>query len=225
MMRGDHATRARAEVPGLRFEFGALFVQVLLLVFLVLEIEVWVKTRQFVPVGHTTHRVLALLLFTPRMAFRALAIAAVAAVLCDLAFRFVVRPLMVRWYYPVSRDREHVPGLVFFQKVNESVLEEQPARMVRGRRRVAGDLMLTNHALYFQPHGWDEESWMVPLGHLDGLETRTPRRRVLNLIAGYPDHLIVTDDSGMETGFVVGAPEAVLAWFEAPVAATSVPHV
>jgi hypothetical protein len=150
-------------------------------------------------------------------------IGAVAAMATDLVFRLVVRPLMQRWYDPRPRDPHWTHPHPFFMKANERVLAEVGARRATAPRgRPPGMLVLTDCGLYFYPYAWNLEPWTLPLGHLRGVALRTPLRRVLGFVEGYPDHVVFTDDSGEQTAFVVADPADLLARFGRP--AIPAPH-
>lgn len=206
----ERALRPNAALFQLRF--GAIFARVALVVWIVGEVLLWLKLRDAgFPFRPRYRRFLVMLYFTPRLAFRAMAAGALVAIGADLAFRVLVRPLMRRWYDPRPRDPHWTHPHPFFQKVGERVLGEFGARQVAsGRSRPAGTLIVSDCGLTFYPFAWDREPWFLPKGHLRGLTTRTPARRVLGLVRGYPDNLVVSDDAGEETAFVVADPRAVM---------------
>jgi hypothetical protein len=215
----------RPASPTFRLRRGQIFWRVAIVTFLVLELVLYFHLRRAIPFRPRGRwrRIVHLVAFAPQFACTAAVIGAGVVLACEVAFRLVVRPLMVRWYNPQHRDPGAGHPMPFFLKAGERVLDEMPARLVDGpRRRPPGTLVRTTHGLYFYPFAWDLEPWMVPEGHLDRVQLRTPARRVLYWVEGYPDNLVVRDDSGEETAFVVPDPHAALAWFAATARA---PHL
>ncbi len=137
----------------------------------------------------------------------------VVAIVSDMVFRLLVRPLMRRWYYPKCLDPTAVHPLLFQLGVGESILEERPARRVDGRTTTPGTLVRTNRRAYFFPFAWQRESWSIPYEHVADVRLVTPRRRALGWVSGYPDHVVVTEDSGETTALIVAEPAEVLSWF------------
>jgi hypothetical protein len=214
----------RPSVPPFQLRFGAIFVRVALITLVVAEVVLWLKLRDAgFPFRPRYRRFLVMLYFTPKLAFRAMALAAAVTVVSDLVFRLLVRPLMQRWYDPRPRDPHWTHPHPFFMKAREVVLDEMAARAVTaGRSRPPGTLVVTDCGLYFYPYAWNAEPWTLPIGHLRSVSLRTPRRRVLGFVEGYPDNVVFTDDSGAEAAFVVADPAALLSRFGRP--AIPAPH-
>jgi hypothetical protein len=207
--------------PTFQLRIGEIFWRVFAVVLVVLEVAKWLKVRQMIPLRPRTEfpprlrRILLMIYYTPELAFKAFLAAAIAAVACDLVFRLLIRPMMVRWYDPRGADPEFRHPHAFFLKADERTLAEVGARRVVGRSRPAGTLVRTNWGVYFYPFAWDLEPWSLPDAHLAGVRLHTPRRRVLGWVSGYPDQVVLRDDEGQETAFVVADPGAVVSWFGA----------
>lgn len=213
----------RPKLPRFRLRRWAIFWRVALLALAVLELYLWLQLRAVIPFQPhgRIQRLFFMLVYGPQLATIAVAIALGVTVVSEVVFRLVVRPGMVRWYNPRNRDPASQAPLPFILKSGEQVLREMPARVVDGPRyRPAGTLIRTTHALYFYPYAWDREPWMIPEGHIDQVCLKTPVRRVLYWVEGYPDNLVIRDDSGEETWFVVPDPREALSWF----ATSGTPH-
>jgi hypothetical protein len=218
----------RRILPDFQLRLGEIFWRAFAVLLIALEIAKWLWLRPRIPLRPRplgphprVRRIWYMIYYTPGLAFQAFLAAAIVAVACDLIFRLIVRPLMVRWYSPRGADPEFAHPHPFFLKADERTLSELPARQVVGRsRRPAGTLVRTNWGTYFYPFAWDAEAWSLPDGHLRDVRPRTPRRRVLGWVSGYPDNVVFVADDGQETAFVVADPAAVLSWFPGrPVAA------
>jgi hypothetical protein len=215
----------RPTAPAFRLRRGPIFWRVAIATFLVLELVAYFHLRRLVPFRPwgRLRRIVRMVGLAPQCAGTAAVVAFGVTLACEVAFRLVVRPMMVRWYNPRSYDPAAQHAMPFFLKSGERPLAEMPARLVDGpRSRPPGSLVRTTHGLYFYPFAWDREPWMLPEGHIDRVQLRTPVRRVLHWVEGYPDNLVVRDDSGAETAFVVPDPHAALAWFAATAEA---PHL
>lgn len=210
--------------PEFQLRFGAIFGRVALVTLVVAEVLLWLHLRDAgFPFRPRYRRFLVMLYFTPRLAFRAMALATAVTVMTDLVFRLLVRPMMQRWYAPRPRDPHWEHPHPFFMKAGERVRAEVGARLVAtGRSRPPGMLVVTDCGVYFYPYAWHREPWSLPLGHLRRVGVRTPRRRVLGLVQGYPDNLVLMDDSGEETAFTVADPSALVSLF--PGRSVPVPH-
>jgi hypothetical protein len=215
----DRPQRRQPTAPRFELRLGEIFWRVFAVALIALEVAKWLWLRPRIPlrprVGFPPRlrRIWYMIYHTPELAFRAFLAAAIIAVVSDLIFRLFVRPLMVCWYNPRGADPELSHPHPFFLKANEQTLAEAPARLVAGRKRLRGTLVRTNWGTYFYPFAWDAEPWSLPDAHLVRVHTRTPRRRVLGWVTGYPDNVVLSDDAGEETAFVVADPAAVLGWF------------
>lgn len=207
----DERESAPAGEPPFRLRFDAVLGRAAFAAWIALEVARFLQLRERIPFRPRIRRILWMVYYTPELAFKALAIGAAVAILTDLVFRLLVRPAMARWYAPRPRDPQWVPPHTFHAKAGERTLAEVGARLVDGRKRPPGSLVVTDCALTFYPYAWDREPWTLPIGHMSRARLRTPRRRVLGLVEGYPDNVAVTDDSGEETAFVVADPEGLLA--------------
>lgn len=216
-MNDPTVSETAADQPAFQLRFGAIFGRVALVALIAAEVVLWLHLRDAgFPFRPRYRRILVMLYFTPRLAFRAMALATAVTVVTDLVFRLLVRPVMRRWYAPRPLDPNWEHPHPFFTKAGERVQAEVRARLVTpGRSRPPGMLVITNCGVYFYPYVWHREPWSLPLGHLRGVRTRTPRRRVLGLVQGYPDNLVLTDDAGEETAFVVADPSALVSLFSA----------
>ena len=150
---------------------------------------------------------------SPGVVLRAMAVAAVATLVIDVVFRAVVKPLMVRWYQPRNRDQSGLDAFHFLLEAGERIEQELPARMVVGRKTVRGTLVRTDRRIAFEPFAWDREAWTLSRKQVGSVSTVTPRRRVLGLVSGYPDHVEIRDQAGWTTSFAVADPAEVLVWF------------
>lgn len=215
----------RLTSPTFRLRRGAMFWRVAILVFVVLELYLWLHLRMIIPFKPhgRVRRLFFMVVYAPQLASIAVGVAIGVTVVASAVFRLVVRPSMVRWYNPHSYDPAVQHPMPFFLKLGEEVVAEMPARRVDGpRARPPGTLVRTTHGLYFYPFAWDQEPWMIPEGHIDQVSLKTPVRRVLYWVSGYPDNLVIRDDSGEETWFVVPDPQEALGWFASTAIGT--PH-
>jgi hypothetical protein len=207
-------SRTPIDTPRFQLRYRPIFGRVFLVAFVVLEVIFWLKVvRPFLPFRPRINRILFVIVHTPQMLFYALLIAAIATMTTDLVFRLLVRPLMRRWYHPRSYDPTAAHPLPFQLGIGEEIREERPARRVLGRSKQPGTLVLTNRRVYFFPYAWDAESWSIPFEHIAGVRLHTPRRRVLGWVSGYPDHLVIADDSGEETRLILADPLQIRHWF------------
>ncbi len=205
--------------PRFRLRRWAIFWRMALLGLVLLELYLWLRLQAAFPFQF--QRLFFMVVYGPQLTTIAVAVAVGVVVISEVVFRLVVRPGMVRWYNPRNRDPAAEHPMPFFLKSGEQVLREMPARVVDGpRHRPPGTLIRTTHGLYFYPYAWDREPWMIPEGHIDQVSLKTPVRRVLYWVEGYPDNLVIRDDSGEETWFVVPDPREALGWF----ASTGAPH-
>lgn len=176
---------------------------------LVGEYKVWALIEQWVPARNPVKRVFAFLYFQPRAFVFAFLGGAIAAVACDLAFRLVVRRLMVRWYNPRSFDPSSEPPVAFHLDRGEAVALASPGRVVDGpRRRPPGTFLVTDRRVWFAPYSWELEPWDRPLDDLAEARLEHPPRRVLGLVRGYPENLVLVDRSGLARSFVLPDPIA-----------------
>lgn len=217
MMDNDpFETPATARPPKPRFilRYGPIFWRVFLVGFVVMEVVFW---RKFVqpnfPFRPRFRRLLVMAYFSPRFLLHALMLAAVVTVVCDLIFRLVVRPLMRGWYHPRCLDPTAAHPLPFRLGVGETILEEIPGRRLVGRAKQPGTIVRTNRSLYFFPFAWDLDEWSCPIDHIARARLSTPRRRVLGWVRGYPDHLVLDEDSGESVTLILADPEHALRWF------------
>lgn len=208
LLKGPRRSQPRA--LQFRLEYSTIFEQSLLVVWLVLVIGVWVKLQRNFPMWKPLHRLLAWVYFSTTVAVHALTVAGLTALGMYAAFRLVLSPLMIRWYHPRSRDPEYVLPLTFTLMQGERIEARWGARLVLGRRAVPGTLVRTNRCLYFYPFAWEIEPWTLPLDQVARAGKVTPRRRVLNWIAGYPDHVVVSKSDHGTTTLIVADPDHVL---------------
>lgn len=203
-----------ARLPDFHLRYGPIFWRVLLVGFVFLEVVFWLKrVRPALPFQPRLPGVVLMAYVAPRFLFYAILIAAIVTVVTDLVFRLLVRPLMCGWYHPRSFDPSSAHTLAFRLGVGEEVVSELPARRVMGRRKVSGTLARTTRRVYFIPYLWDVEDWSIPFEHVAQARLITPPRRVLGWVSGYPDHVVVTEDSSEEVTLVVADPRSVLGWF------------
>ena len=193
-----------------RLDHSTIFVQSMLAVWLVLIVGVWVKLQRNFPMWTPLHRLLAWVYFSTTVAVHALTVAGLTALVMYAAFRLVLSPLLVRWYHPRCRDPEYVLPLVFALGPGERIETQWRARLALGRRTVPGTLVRTNQRLCFYPFAWEVEPWALACDQLARVELHTPRRRVLNWITGYPDHVVVTARDHATTTLIVADPDHVL---------------
>ncbi len=199
--------------PPIRLAFGALFWRAFAVLFVLGELAVWSHLRPFLGNRAPGFRVAALILYSPRMIFRVFLIAAAFTVLIDLYVRFIMRPLLARWYSPRTPSTEFGTPIAFHLESREQILNEVPSRRVVGRRCVPGTLIRTDRRLWFSPHAWDCEPWSLRETNLDSLTTRSRRSRLGTFLIGTPDRLVLVDDRGEESVFVVADPGEILSWY------------
>ncbi len=212
----DPPPPARPTAPRFTFRPGKLCRRLGLVLFLIAELAVWGeihKWMRLLPKGQRGQIAGAFLYLSLKAALYILIATVVLWALARLVFRYVARPLMLRWYNPRSRDIHASHPLPFIMKVHERIVAEVGARHILGGRSIPGTLFQTTEALYFFPFAWDSESWTLPLGQVADVTTCTPRRRVPKSVQGFPDCVIIHDQQGMENWFVTGDPAVVLAWF------------
>jgi hypothetical protein len=193
--------------------FGALFKNIALPAFLGLELVLLAKVHQAIPFQPWTHKLAFFLYFSPNMAMVAALTGLIATAVTWLVFLSIVRPLMVRWYNPQPRDRDAYHPLTFQADPLDRPIAHLGARRIEGRRSVPGTLMRTSRGVSFHPFAFDAEPWTLTLDRVVQARRRTPVRRVLGLVRGYPDHVVLRDPSGTETTFVTGDPSLLLDWF------------
>jgi hypothetical protein len=208
------ARSPEADAPRFRLAFDAVLLRVSLIVICGKEYHVWRFVEKHMPNHSFGQKLMGFLTLAPRWVFLSFLIAGVVTVLLDVAFRMVIRPMMMRWYSPRSRDQNFVPALTFALRPNERMLAELPARRMDGRRRVPGTLVFTNQRLAFNPFAWDGEPWLVGLENVDEIRLEPTVRRVLGLVTGYPDHVSIIVDGREDTAVIVANPEIVLGWFD-----------
>lgn len=198
--------------PRLRVEFGTLVWRITLIAFLVLEFGLYRRLSRWRPRPRAPFLVLVFLYMTPKRAFLALAIGAVAAVVTDLVVRWVVRPLLRAWYNP----RVDPDVLAFHLTSNESVVASKPARRAVGRSWSPGILVRTNTRLMFFPSHWSEEPWSSLLSKVEIARRTPPPRLGWGVLTGLPDRLAL-QAPGLETEtFLVGDPDEVVSWLTLP---------
>jgi hypothetical protein len=208
------ATRSpEADTPRFRLAFDAVLLRVSLIVICGKEYHVWRFVEKHMPNHSFGQKLLGFLTLAPRWLFLSFLIAGLVTVVVDIAFRMVVRPMMVRWYSPRNGDQNYVPALTFALRPNERVLAELPARRMDGRKRVPGTLVYTNQRLAFNPFSWDAEPWVVSLDTVDEIRLEPTVRRVLGLVTGYPDHMSVIVERREDIAVIVADPEVVLGLF------------
>jgi hypothetical protein len=205
--------RHRATAPKFSLRFGAVFKNIALPAFLGLELVLWAKVHQAFAVQPWTHKVAFFLYFSPNMAMVAGLTGLIATAITWLVFRVAVRPAMVRWYNPRPRDVDAFHPLTFVSGVEERPIDHLGARRLNGRRAEPGTLVRSTRGITFHPFAFDGDPWSISLDQVDTAHRRTPTRRVLGLLRGYPDHVVVRDASGAEATFVTGEPSALLDWF------------
>lgn len=209
------STRRRPDKPRFQLRFGAFFWRVALATFLLLEVVFWLKAiRPRIPFRPRFRRIVAMIYFTPGLAVRSLIAAFVVTLITELVFRAVVRPMMVAWYYPRSRDLHRCHSLHFRLESGETIQHEVTSRLAAGAGTIKGLLVVTNQRVYFEPYAWDAEAWFLRREQIVRVDAIMPRRRVLGLVSGYPRHVRVTDTDGADTTLIVGDPESVLGWLQ-----------
>jgi hypothetical protein len=199
--------------PPIRLAFGALLWRVFLVIAVMKELQLWNRLRPFLVNKSGGFRVAVMILKSPSKLFAAFVLAAVITVILDLYVRLIMRPLMARWYAPKRGDAEFGTPLTFRLDSNERILDEIPARLVSGRTAQPGTLVRTDRRLWFSPRAWDQEPWSIASARIAEVATRPAPIRFGSLILGTPDRLVVRDDSGAESLFVVSDPLEVLALF------------
>lgn len=200
------------KTPAIRLDFGAMFWRVFLVAAVLAEIALWNRLRPFMFNRGTGFRVAAMILKSPKALCNAFLIAAVITVLIDLYVRFIMWPIMSRWYVP-RQDAGFGAPMAFRLGSAEKILDEMPARIIQGRHSSPGTLVRTNQHLWFSPSAWDGEPWSLATGDLAGVLSRPHHVRMGSLIRGLPDRVIVCDRLGNETKFAVLHPEELLDWF------------
>ncbi len=215
-------SRSLPRAPVFRLAFGELLWRVTFFVFLFRELHV-IQTFWSFRWAPPSRRIMAILAHTPKQMFRAFLIGAIAAVVCDLVFRLIVRPLMVRWYNPVNLDPASEHPLLFRLATSEAIDFELPARQVQGRHRPPGTLIRTDRTIWFFPFAWDAEPWSLPVDRLAEIHVEPARRRVLGLVKGYPEHLVLIDQDGARSVFVLADPAEFLRRFDGAENATIPP--
>jgi hypothetical protein len=200
--------------PKLRLAFGAVFWRLFLVLFVLTEVAVWNQIRAFFPGAWKVHRIYALLLFTPRSAFQAFAVAALVTIALDQVVRHLARPLVGRWYSPIDTGSGATP-LGFHLTPGEAILGEAPARRRSGRGWRAGTLVLTDRLLWFFPVAWELEPWSRPVGEVRLVGSVPYRPLFGSFVRGVPDRLVVRDADSREESFALADPAPVLDWFRA----------
>jgi hypothetical protein len=199
--------------PRLELAFGALYLWVASCAFGYRAYRNWRHIRKAIPKEMPWRRVQAFLYFTPRSIFLAVFLAALITVAIDLIFRLLIRPRIVAWYYPRSRDPNFVSPLVFELGAREWIVGEVPARRLLGHRRQPGSLVRTNERLIFYPHAWDGDRWVAPWTGRIQAQLVTTRYSFLDLVRGYPERLVVSADGEDPAVLLLGNPMPVLDWF------------
>ena len=197
----------------IRLAFGALFWRAFVVLAIALEFSLWKHLKPFAAGRKPAMRMLAWILYTPKMLFRAFLFAALFTVLIDLYVRFLMRPLLARYYSPKGPSVDFGTPLEFRLAAGETIRDQVPSRRVVGRRTEPGVLLRTDRRLWFSPYAWDAEPWSVEIRDVDRLTTRHPRSTFGSLLIGTPDRLVMNDAEGREFEFVLANPDEVLAWF------------
>lgn len=198
--------------PRIRVEFSTLVWRITLIAFMVLEFGLYRRLRRWRPRPRAPFLVVVFLYMTPKRAFLALAIGAVAGVLTDLVVRWVVRPLLRAWYNP----RVEADTLAFHLGSNETVESSTPARRAAGRQWRPGILVRTNTRLWFFPNHWSEAPWSAPLGQIVVAERALPPRLGWGVLTGLPDRLALQAPGSDTETFLIADPDEVVSWLHIP---------
>jgi hypothetical protein len=209
--RGNRASRPA--YPRFELALGDVFARLALAALAVGAYRTWRRVEHWIPPRLPGRRLMAVAFLTPRTIVAALFCAAVATVVIDLVFRLLVRPLMVKWYHPRSRDPFYVAPLAFDVGPRERLLAETPARRIVGRLRQPGVLVRTDRRVGFFPYAWDAEPWTAAVPECREVAVAPTARRVLGLVRGYPDHVEISTGSGEPLAVIVADPSAVFDWF------------
>jgi hypothetical protein len=185
--------------------------------FVVSQFYSWAKARRKMRPGW--RRLFAFMMYLPKTAIVAFAIATAVTIVGALIVRWIVRPHMARWLgarRPSPSDDEDEMADHFHLDPNETVVVGYPARRVAGHGSRPGRLVRTDRRLWFFPKTWDEEPWWVPLSQIREVRTARPARLLWGLVEGLPERIVV--DGGPETLeiFEVADPVEVRSWFEHP---------
>jgi hypothetical protein len=201
-------------VPPLRLAFGRVLLRVFLVVFVITELQVWRLLRAIARGWPRGQRVVGLIFYTPASLFFAFSAAAGVAVAADLVVRWIVRPLLGRWYDPRPVDASVGNAGVFLLGASESIGEELPARLIEGRTRPAGTLALTNERIWFFPHSWDLAPRSIGWPDVAAVHIERPIIAAWGAIRGWPDELIVRPSSGQTLRLALAEPTRFLDWIE-----------
>jgi hypothetical protein len=201
--------------PPLRIAVAAVFWRVFLVTFAIQQFTAFHKTRHQLRLATPGQKFEAFLDFTPYALVLGLLVAALVAVGTDLLARFVLRPLLARWYHPGPGLAEATP-LAFHLDTGETALAACPARIRSARGWRAGTLVLTDRALAYYPREWDAEPWRAGRPEVRGLRVEPDRAALGSFLLGMPGRLLVRTADGREQALAVADPAEVVAWFSRP---------
>jgi hypothetical protein len=200
--------------PQLRLVFGRVLFRVFVLVFVISEFSVWGRLRFMFRGQARGRRLGGMILFTPAALCLAFVTAAVVAVVADLIVRWIVRPVLARWYDPRPVDASLSHAGVFHLASNEKIEGELPARLIDGRNRAPGSLVFTNKKLWFFPHAWDAAPQSIDRRQIAAIQLQPPPIAAWNAIKGWPDEITVHMNTDQSVRFALADTSAFLDWFE-----------
>jgi hypothetical protein len=200
--------------PPIRLAFSRVFLRVFAIVFLIGEFGAWKALKKLAKGRPPFAKLVAMIYFTVPALLLAFVAGAIAAVSADVIVRYLIRPLLGYWYNPRVEDTSFGSPASFHLASDERLEDELPARLMAGRRRVAGTLALTNRRLWFFPTSWDADPLSVRFEDVAEIQCQAPRIAAWGAIRGWPDMVVVRCRSDESYRFAIANPSVVLDWFE-----------